>query len=87
MACTFFLALDDPETDILAAAKRAPPPKPKKPKMVQHNYQDSPPLSVQPASNSHLPENLEPREITFDFGSWEGVFEGTMSTLLVFYCF
>jgi len=34
MACTFFtLALDDPETDILAAAKRAPPPKPKKPKM------------------------------------------------------
>jgi len=33
MACTFFtLALDDPETDILAAAKRAFPPKPKKPK-------------------------------------------------------
>ena len=35
----------------------------------------------------HLPENLEPRESTFDFGSWEGVFEDTMSTPLVFYCF
>ena len=48
---------------------------------MQHNYQDSPPLSVQPAS--HLPENLEPRESTFDFGSWEEVFEDTMSTLQV----
>jgi len=58
---------------------------PKRNLSMQHNYQDSPPLSVQPAS--HLPENLEPRESTFDFGSWEGVFEDTMSTPLVFYCF
>jgi len=58
---------------------------PKRNLSMQYNYQDSPPFSVQPAS--HLPENLEPRESTFDFGSWEGVFEDTMSTPLVFYCF